>query len=278
MPDEAQTLIEAGYGPVEVVQDDCGRGGGNRLYRLGEAPDTVLLKVYAQRRSGWQEQLQRFSHRWVEGKRDVTAAARHATERELITRWTRAGFDVPKLCDPGIPETLLAAPFLVIEDCAGPLLYEVLADAAQPWSDRAALFARFAADLGRRFRRATGDDEVRLVHEHGTVRHVLVHAGRLVTFDLEGAFSPGFSVREALTQELSGHLRSIAKAVGEAHVDRAFSVLAAAFGDKALLADICGHGVRSGGVSRLAKRWADRRRRPRYGKIAMLERLEAQLG
>ena len=69
--------------------------------------------------------------------------------------------------------------------------------------------------------------ELGLVMKHASLKHVLVHAGRLVHFDLESAHAPGVDPRDALADELSGLVRSLLRAPSRAEPERLGAALLA---------------------------------------------------
>jgi hypothetical protein len=288
-PDTASLLPATlrALGDVEVLQGGSPRGGGNLLLAVrpvGTADAPALLKVYRRRRSPLRELLQGLSHRLFEGKRGVTARARRDTEALALALWAREGFAAPRALDRPAPAGL-AEPSLWIERIDGPALAFALAGPDVPWAAARALLALLGQGFTARARRAEERGEPLLIHEHGTIKHWLCEgldpsadppARRLVGFDLEGGYRPGFPIRAAAAAELGGLLRSIAKAVGD-RVDDAFLAFASE-ADRALLLALATEGARGGGLYARLARWQDRRRRPWHAKTDVLARLERLLG
>jgi hypothetical protein len=60
-----------------------------------------------------------------------------------------------------------------------------------------------------------GEQEPRLLHEHGSFRHVFVSSERLVTFDLEISWVRRGRTRYLVGREIAAFLRSLGRACGE---------------------------------------------------------------
>ncbi len=220
---------------AEVLCAD-GRGGtGNvTLVFRGEHPPRVL-KIYRTRRSAVHEALGGLAHRFLEGKRGASPAARCETERLAIACWEREGFPVvPRLDLPPPPD--LGAPCNWLAYVDAPTLQQVLRR-PPPGADPAALVTQLGADCARRHRRALEKNEPLLVHERGLAGHVFVTAGALVWFDLENGFQPGYPLRRALARELAGLARSLRRDAPGQAADL-LAALARGYGDRALLQEL----------------------------------------
>ena len=70
---------------------------------------------------------------------------------------------------------------------------------------RVELLSRFAADWGARHARALADNDPMLVHEHGSVEHVLVVGEapdeRFVTIDLERRYTARTAVEPVVAED-----------------------------------------------------------------------------
>lgn len=245
---------------------------GNLLFRSAEPGGDVLLKVYRQRKSAWNNFWGNVSERWLEGKRGVGAARRCATEAAGLAAWSAAGFDVPRRVERERPAWVGDHPFLAMEFVEGPTLHEALADAARPLLERRNLVGRLARDYARRHRCALERGDPLLVHEHAMVRHVLVSGDRLVTFDFEHAYRSGFPLPVALAFELSSTLRSLERLGADC-----FEAFVEGYAEPELLAQIC-RMFRSPSLRWRTYRWYEARRRGAASKTAAIERLAARLG
>ncbi len=251
-------------------------GGGNLLFVVGEGDSARLLKLYRRRRSRWRAPWRNLGH-LLEGKRMVGPVRRHATERELLTLWQESGFDVPRVYDAALPAGV-DGPGSWLEFCPGPTLFEVAADASCNLDDVAALVRGFGAELSLRQALARQRSDVRFIHEHASLIHVLVFGARLVSFDLEGAFRPRRNLEPLLADELAGVARSIVKA-RPADAGVLLGALVAGYADDARLAELVATGLRGGPLRRL-RRLRGTARRALKGKITKseaLRRLQRQL-
>lgn len=194
---------------AEVLQEQGARGG-NRLLVFDIGGEARLLKCYRGRRGWFRDAFRNLGH-WFEGKRATTPTARYRTERTSLRLWAEHRFDVPAVFDDPLPEGI-EAPALWMAYCPGPTLRDVLRERALPDAVIRDLLRQYGVGLGARQAAALAKQEPLLVHEHASVFHVLVHAGRLVTFDLEGGYRKGANLEGALEQELGGFARSILRA------------------------------------------------------------------
>ena len=236
---------------AEVLQGESLRGGGNRVYRFTVDGESRILKVYLLRRDRWRTPFRAFGS-WLEGKRGVTAQARHETERETLGCWREHGFDVPKVYDDPLPQDV-DTPALWMEDCSGPVVQDLLFDPEPGAQAVLDIVSRFAASLAERQRVAKRERELLLVHEHASFGHVLVHGDRLVSFDLEGGYRGGFSIDQALELEIAGLARSVVRSRAANQAD-VFDAFVAGYGDLEQLAGIVDGALRVRGVRRRLKR------------------------
>ncbi len=231
-----------------------------------------MLKLFLPRRPPWRSAFGGISHRAFEGKRGISPAARHETERVSLALWAQEGFDVPRLLEGARPEWAEPAPFLWLEYAPGRRLRDVLVDTSEPQAEREALARRLGAADGRRHRRALELNQPLLLHEHPTTKHVLLSGDRLVTIDLENGYRAGYCVMSAITRELAGVLRSLQEGAPppfDQGIPRAYLE---GYGDRALLeraADL----ARSRTPGWLAWRLSDQLRRREHSKAAVMQRL-----
>jgi tRNA A-37 threonylcarbamoyl transferase component Bud32 len=249
---------------------------GNLVFRCEDGGEPVILKVYRRRRGLWRQPFAAFSQRFVEGKRGIGAARRRPPEVAALSAWRRHGCDAPRVLGREAPAWIGSHPFLYMEYVAGRSLRDALADPASAASERLALVRALAASCGLRHRRALDADEPLLVQEHPATQHVLVSTnGRLVSFDLENAYAPGFSVPTALAYELASTLRSLSA------LDDADETLVGAFvggyGETAILRESCGLFLGPSLRWRLYRRQESGRRGER-SKTRAMRRLAARLG
>jgi hypothetical protein len=267
--ERTQTLTPLPPG-AELLQAGGKLASGNILLLFREPEPACVLKLYRFRRSRFRERCKDFAQRVLEGKRGATAKARHDTEAAGVRCWMREGFDVVRPVDRPRPDGI-KPPAAWFEYCDAPRLDEVLCDDAVDQGRKAVLARELAAVCAGRHRRAVELREPLLVHEHGNVNHVFVDGDRLVFFDLENGFRPGFPIVEALAQEVAGFLRSIVK-FGGASSDELLKEFVAGYTDQDLLRRVLEHAVESRSLVRRLKRWHDRRKRGDMSKTRIMER------
>jgi hypothetical protein len=261
---------------AEVLQAG-GRGGtGNFLYLFRNETPPVVLKVYRYRRSRFRECLKDFSERVLEGKRGATAAIRCATEKLSLDLWAREGFDVIQRVERPLPAGV-TSPALWLAYYKAANLRDVLADPGRGLEAKLPLCEALGAALSRRHTRAVELQEPLLIHEHGSVNHFFVTGNRLIAFDLEHGFKPGFPLIEAITRELAGVAQSLAR-TNLAAADRFLSALVAGYTNKNLLKQAIQQSSCGGGLAGNIRRWRERRRDRSYGKTRVMEQLGKLLG
>ena len=261
---------------AEILQAG-GRGGtGNLLYVFRNETPPLLLKVYRCRRSLLRESLKNFSERVMEGKRGATAAIRYATEKLNLDLWAREGFDVVQRVERPLSAGI-APPALWITYYDAPHLGEVLADSSRTIEARLALCNQLGAALSRRHTRAVELKEPLLIHEHGNVKHFLVAGNRLIAFDLEHGYKPGFPVIEAIAREISGVAQSMARS-DASNAGRLLSSFAAGYANKELLGQAIHLAVNGGGLSGRIRRWRERGRDLTHGKTRIMQQLGGLIG
>lgn len=256
---------------AEILQAG-GRGGtGNVLYVFRNAQPPVVLKVYRTRRSHLNEFLKNFSERNLEGKRGATAAIRQATEKLCIDLWSREGFDVVQRVERPLPAGL-TLPALWLVYCDEPVLWDVLTDRHRAVATKLPLIESLGSSLSRRHTRAVELNEPLLVHEHGHIKHFFVQGERLIAFDLEHGFKPGYPVIKAVARELSGIAYSLVRA-DEKVAEQFLGAFASGYRNKALLNQAIAEVAHGGGVVGKVRRWSERKRGSSHSKTRVMERL-----
>jgi hypothetical protein len=255
-------MSEAELAGLRVLQQGGRAHRGGNLLLLDETPGReALLKVYRRRGTRGREASKRFWYFAMERKRGVTARERCALERRNLLLWRAEGFDVPALLERPLPEGFSAETAQWLEYCPGPLLFDLVRDAAVPLATRSRALARFARELAQRQGRALERGERALVMKHASIKHVLVHEQRQVSFDLESSYSPRFPMLDALADELGSYVRSLLRVVPEEDREPLGGAFFEAYAHPEQLAAIADFGLRHGGLSRAVRRIADRRRR-----------------
>lgn len=263
------------FGAPRLLQESA-RGRGNRLLVYSVGDRQCVLKLYRSRQSPLAEALSAGAHRFLERKRGVSPQARCETERQTLETWSRHGFDVFRRLDLPLPPDQ-SPPATWLEYCPGSTLAEVLRDAGVALDEKATRVARMASTMARRHRLALDLSDPLLLQERGTTKHVLLHGDRMVWFDFEGGFLPGFPILEGLAQELAGHVRSL-KAGGDAALPRLLGAFIDGYGDRDLLREIAEWGVHHRGLYRRVRRWYDRLQRGAAAKTEALRQVLGALG
>jgi len=254
------------------VLEASGKGGsGNILLLFDELDPPRVLKVYRTRRSLFRETLRTFSQVVLEGKTGSCPDDRYETEHMVQQVWKNAGFCAIEIFHDSVPEEI-SDPALWLEYLPRPNLQQVLKDATTEATRRTALLRQLGEETCRREMLADERGEALLIHEHATLNHFFVDGDRLVAFDFENGYRPGFSVQEAVVQELSTLLRSITRL----NPDTSSADLQAfldGYGNKEFLRSMLLHGVKATGPRRILKRWYDRKSRPGKSKTDVMERV-----
>jgi len=233
--DQLDSLLAA-YTPRRI--DASARGSGwNSVWIILSGDRPLILKVYGRRRSRIRERLIDLSHRFG-GRTPYTAAARRQTEARCLHLWQSCGFDVPTLVTPPLDFPALPAPFLLQAFVPGPTLADALGDDAIPWADRRALWQRAVAAWGRRHEAALARREPALIQEHPGLDHLLVSGPRLVTFDMEVAYTGRATVPDRIAAELCGLVRSLFKRLPPEPAAALLDDLVAAYPVRARLEEI----------------------------------------
>jgi len=263
-----------------VGSSDANARLGNRLWRI-ELTDgrAAVQKLFQRRRSALKTGL-RIVFTWLSrAKTSPTATGRRVTEAQLLRLWSDKGFDVPELVAPHAAG-FAAGPFVLMEYVAGPtLLAHLLADEQRVDSERDGLLVRFGADWSRRHHAALEGDDVRLLHEHGSLAHVLICDGRLVTFDLEQGFLAGRTVLPLIGKELLSTLRSLAKSVSAEVFAADLAAIVRGYDDDALLAAVVAEARHSSNIWLRTVNALDRMHEgdKRHSKARLLDALDTTL-
>lgn len=256
---------------AEILQAG-GRGGtGNILYVFRNEKPPVVLKVYRTRRSRLNEFLKNFSERSLEGKRGATTAIRQATEKLSIDLWSREGFDVVQRVERPVPAGI-TLPALWLVYCTEPVLWDVLSSRQRGLATKLPLVEALGGTLSRRHTRALELNEPLLVHEHGHIKHFFVQGERLIAFDLEHGYRPGYPVIKAVARELSGIAYSLVRA-DEAAADQFLRSFTNGYANKALLNQAIAEVTRGGGLIGKLRRGNELQRVSVATKTRVMERL-----
>ena len=113
----------------------------------------------------------------------------------------------------------------------GQSMYEMLSDPSIPEATVTAELERFGAEWARRHALAIERREARLLHEHGTFRHIWIGAGRQINFDFEICWTSAPRIVQLAGRETASFLRSLGRATADpTRFEARLKVLAAAYG------------------------------------------------
>ena len=261
---------------MRVLQDSNPDGTSNRILLYGEGEGARVLKLFRRRSGAWREKFGAWWSRAGLRKVGFSMESRYETERRSLEAWRRHGFDVPRTFEDPLPEGV-EGPGIWFEHLTGPLLSDVLADASVAWGRKRDLLRKLGAESDRRHAAAEGHQEPLLIQEHATVQHRFVEGERLVAFDFESGYDPGHPLLDAMTDEVSGMLRSVARFAGVDCIEAADGAYVEGYADRDRLRRIAELGVSGGGLRRKLRRFADRKRRGERSKSEVMERLLAIL-
>jgi len=261
---------------MRVLQESKPDGTSNRILLYGEGTTARVLKLFRRRSGAWRESFGAWWSRAGLRKVGFSLESRFETERRSLELWRRHGFDVPRTFDEPLPDGV-EGPGLWFEHLTGPLLSEVLADSSVAWDRKRDLLRKLGAESERRHSEAEAKQEPLLIQEHATVQHRFVEGDRLVAFDFESGYGPGHPLLDAMADEVSGMLRSLLRFAGEDRFEAALGAYVEGYADRGRLLRIAERGSSGGGLRRMLRRWADRKRRGEGSKADVMDRLFALL-
>lgn len=207
------------------------RGQVISVREVGER--ALVVKRYGRKRTPLRQGMVQLGHWTFAAKSGTSIAARAQTEREVAELWRGHGFDTFEI----LPDDLLADESddsrLVMEFVEGRSLYALLADRDADESLVRDELRRFGADWRRRHALAIEHREPRLLHEHGTFKHVWLGDGRQINFDFEICWTSQPRIVELAGREAASFLRSMGRAcVDRAQFESRLRVVTAAYADR----------------------------------------------
>jgi len=217
-------MKDRAFDPAQVQVLDSSHGRQTVL-KVETSGGPVVVKRFLRKRSWLRQGMMQLGCWTFAGKSNSWPRGRRRTEAECMALWQRHGFDVFRVRDAAVPLEV-REPHLILEFCPGRTLYDILEDPTVREEEKRGLLERFSSRWGERHHKALDLMEPRLLHEHGSFRHVFVSGPRLITFDLEVAW-----VRRRLTPHLVGRevasfLRSLGRASrGEGFEERLEAVV-----------------------------------------------------
>ena len=192
----------------QVLDTSLGRP---TMLKIETAEGPAVVKRYLNKRSLYRQGVAQIGSWVFVGKSPVHPRGRMHTETECLALWRKHGFDVFRLLDAKVPFEV-PDPHLVFRYYPGRTLYSILEDGAVPETEKLALLEKFSSTWGRRQKSALELMEPRLLHEHGSFRHVFASGDRLFTFDFEIAWVRRSFTPYLLVREVGAFLRSLGRA------------------------------------------------------------------
>ncbi len=154
----------------------------------------------------------------------------------------------------------------------GNLLSDSLRDPAVPVAAKLAWIATYATATGQRHRRAFATSQTLLIHEHPGPKHVIVAGERLVSFDFEHAYLPGFPIMEAAAEEITNFLFAL-ECLMEQNTSQFIETYVRAYGQGSLLSDLANCILYGRSRRRRVKRWANQRQQLGQRKTVLMQKV-----
>lgn len=212
---------------------------GNVLYKIPFRGGWAILKLYYGSRSQLGYAYKTFVHVCFENHTSLMPRARRRVEWECLRLWRDCGFRVFDTYDDVRVEGLPDGGYTLFEYVQGTLFEEYFSDPGRTLEDKLSLWRRFLADWQRRHRLAIERREPRLVHENGTLEHVLIDGDALLYFDLEMAYRSRRRVKEFVAREILSFLRSLGRCVASEEWDAILRATVEGYEDRELIEYAC---------------------------------------
>jgi len=210
-------------------------GDGNYLWRhtLPDGLD-VVFKIYYGNRSSLLYMKKTFGNVMLTGRSSHMPKPRCRVEVDCINTWEKHGFRCfgiyPQVKVEGLPE----GGYMTFEYIPGLHFREYFADKSVPVEERMATWRRFIGEWHRRHAAAVKDNDSRLIHENGDVKHVMLWKGEFLYLDFEMIYT-GKNIRTLVGREICAYMRSVGRFFGDRLYERMTEELIEHYPDKALL-------------------------------------------
>lgn len=213
---------------------------GNVLYKVpfrGCRGGWAVLKLYYGSRSRLGYLYKSFVHVCFQNHTSLMPKARRKVESACLRLWRGCGIRVFDTYEDVRVEGLPEGGYTLFEYVDGTLFRDWFSDGSRPLDDKRAMWRRFVAEWERRHRLAIERCEPRLVHENGTLDHVMITGDELLYFDLEMAYRSRSRrrVRAFVAEEILSFLRSLGRCVSPGERDALLADTVACYGDRELL-------------------------------------------
>lgn len=256
-------------------------GAGNFLYKIPFEDGFAVLKVYFGSRHPALHIRKSLSNLLFTGRTSHMPKARCRTELACVGVWEKHGFRCfgirPEVRFSDLPDD----GYLLFDYTPGQHFREYFKDEEVSLDDRLALWRRFLGEWHRRHATAVRENEPRLLHENGDVKHVMLWQGDLVYFDFEICFR-SHDIRDLVGREMLAYMRSTGKFFGDEMYDRMMDELIEHYPDKTLLLGAWEHAYRNHNLFIRVGRYLDRtlrsrHRGKRYSKYAVAADIKRRL-
>ena len=186
---------------------------GNYLYKIPFRDGYAVLKVYFGTRSVLRYVGGSISN-FFEGQTSFMPRARMRNEKRCLQIWRDAGFRVFKTYDDVLVKGLPAGGYMLFEYLPALQFKDYFPDDAISIEERLNTYRRFLKVWHRRHDLAVKQQEPRLVHENGDLKHVMLVDDQFLFFDFEMTYRSQLRVPEFISREILAYLKSLGKIVG----------------------------------------------------------------
>lgn len=262
-------MTQADPAPRTLRLADCDKealaGEGNYLWKIPFEDGHAVLKVYFGNRHRLLHMKKTLTNTLLTCRTSHMPRGRYRTERACLEIWERHGFRCfgirPEVRFSDLPDE----GYLLFEWTPGVHFRDYFGDEGIPLEERLATWRRFIGEWHCRHATAVRENEPRLLHENGDVKHVMLWQGDFVSFDFEICFRSR-RIPDLVGREILAYMRSTGKFFGDAMYERMMDELVAHYPDPSLLRAAWEHAFANRNPIVRFARWVDRRVRERHKK------------
>jgi hypothetical protein len=239
---------------ADITDKEHLAGAGNWLYKIPFRGGHAVLKGYFGNRNPLLHMKKTVGNILLTGRTSHMPAARCKHERECIEVWEKHGFTCFGIHPEVVFEDLPKGQYLLFDYVPGLHFKNYFADESKHLEERMTTWRRYLLEWHRRHKAAVENDEPRLIHENGDVKHVMLWKDDFVYFDFEICFR-SYDIRDLVGRELLAYLRSVGKWFGDSLYNMMMDELVAHYPDKSLLLEAWAHAFQNHNVAmRYARR------------------------
>lgn len=189
---------------------------GNYLYKVPFRGEWAVLKVYFGDQKNFRYIHKTFNNLIFNTKSSFMPRQRRLTELECLQLWREAGFRVFGTYDDVVVEGLPEGGYALFEYTEAQRFKEYFSDGTVPVEERLKMWRSFLPVWHRRHVLAIKQQDTRLVHENGDLKHVLImDDGQFLFFDFEMVFKSRSRIKEFVAREIVAYLKSLCDYVGQ---------------------------------------------------------------